>query len=646
MKPWGYVSVVVGVLGFAGSFYVELQNEPPYRRDDLEAWLVAAFSGVLNPLFFVGVPLGLYWLSRCGELKQLFGKPPQPSRPVVKPMFPRQVTPKPTRPAPVKPMSPRQVTPKPTRPATVKSKPSTRATLCWLVVIPFLLALGCILLLFWMDVFSGAGHVAERQAEPDAAKLQVDCGGGVTMELVLIPAGEFMMGWPMPDGRTYDNRQPHHRVRITKPFYLGVTEVTQGQWKSVMGTEPWSRETYVKEGSDYAASCVSWDDAVTFCERLSRKEGATYRLPTEAEWEYACRAGTTTLFHFGDDLSRLGEYAWFDDNADEVGEEYAHRVGQKKPNPWGLYDMHGNVYEWCSDLYNKDFYANSPPADPRGPLVATDRVNRGGCWIDTAGNCGASPRNWDEPTIRVYNLGFRVAADPPGESGSLLRDHADDVESEALQEGEELGSTEVPPTAPGSTEVSETTPGAPRPYATGSITDVRASSAHDIWCEGTFTQKVEGVTGWMKIYRPRIATEGGGREVGKVRVFRTQGNQAMGNCGGFLPRVGDFVELYREEVFNAGNTDRRLDSGQAATENRRRWVGRVRTPGAENCYIEVKLQAVSPGSQFRVYEYQEGATPGRFLGMLTLQGIYYGNMIVGRITNGVVDRKYVILEEL
>ena len=196
-------------------------------------------------------------------------------------------------------------------------------------------------------------------AEPVGDRIENSIG----MVLVPIPAGEFMM-----------RDQPLHRVTLTKSFYLGRTEVTQGQWKAVMGTTPWNSEKFVKEGDDYPATNVGWEDAVEFCRKLSEKEGVEYRLPTEAEWEYACRAGTTTAYSFGDDESQLGEYAWIEENTVDVGEKYAHIVGQKKPNPWGLYDMHGNVFEWCQDWYGE--YPSGAVTDPdwaslgRSPCVA------------------------------------------------------------------------------------------------------------------------------------------------------------------------------------------------------------------------------------------------------------------------------------
>ena len=224
----------------------------------------------------------------------------------------------------------------------------------------------------------------------------------IGMELVLIPAGEFMMG-----SAESDDEKPQHKVRITEPFYFGVTEVTQGQWEAVMGTRPWSGSNYVKEGSDYPATSVRWVDAVEFCTKLSLKEGVTYRLPTEAEWEYACRGGTTTVYHFGDDASRLSEYAWFSDNAKKVDEKYAHRVGQKKANPFGLYDMHGNVYEWCADRYDSDYYEGSPTDDPTGPTTGSSRVLRGGAWDYNAQVCRSANRRSRPRNAQSVN-GFRI----------------------------------------------------------------------------------------------------------------------------------------------------------------------------------------------------------------------------------------------
>ena len=230
----------------------------------------------------------------------------------------------------------------------------------------------------------------------------------IGMKLVLIPAGEFLMGSPEGDERRYDNEGPQHRVRISKPFYLGETEVTQEQFRAVMNTEPWKGEDYAQENSRNAASYINHDDATEFCRRLSQREGKTYRLPREAEWEYACRGGTTTQFHFGDDESRLGEYAWFDGNADSVGEGYAHAVRQKKPNPFGLYDMHGNVCEWCADWYASAYYASSPGTDPTGPSSGSSRVLRGGSWLFVPFVVRCALRYFNTPDFRDSRNGFRV----------------------------------------------------------------------------------------------------------------------------------------------------------------------------------------------------------------------------------------------
>ena len=234
---------------------------------------------------------------------------------------------------------------------------------------------------------------------------EIQKGVAIEMELIEIPAGTFTMGG---DGDQVT-------VTLTKPFSLGKTEVTQGQWKSVMGTEPWDGKAGVKSDKDCPATYVSWDDATEFCEKLTElerksrtlKAGEEYRLPTEAQWEYACCVGTTTAFSFGDDESKLGEYAWFRGNAFSAGEEYAHKVGLKKPNPWGLHDMHGNVWEWCSDWYGRVL---SGGTDPVGPEKGSTRVNRGGCWGFGPGQCRSATRHTGFVQMeREEYLGFRVA---------------------------------------------------------------------------------------------------------------------------------------------------------------------------------------------------------------------------------------------
>jgi formylglycine-generating enzyme required for sulfatase activity len=208
------------------------------------------------------------------------------------------------------------------------------------------------------------------------------------------------------------------KVLVTRGYWLGQFEVTQSEWKQIMATEPWKGDRWVKEGDDYPAADISWDDAVDFCRKMTEQERRAgrlsndweYTLPTEAQWERACRARTETRFSFGDDESKLGEYAWLEDNAGNAGEPYAHRVGQKKANPWGVYDMHGNVREWCRDCYAERLPGGRDPdaqADAKG--AGPFRVFRGGSWADSAAFCRSAERFRDSPSDRSNVLGFRIA---------------------------------------------------------------------------------------------------------------------------------------------------------------------------------------------------------------------------------------------
>ena len=241
---------------------------------------------------------------------------------------------------------------------------------------------------------------------------QVETTNSVGVKMVLIPPGEFLMGAPAGNTDATDREKPQHSVRITKPFCVGTTEVTQGQWKAVMGTTPWSSKTHGSTGVDYPATYVSWYDACEFCRSLSDKENKTYQLPSEAEWEYACRAGTTTKYWFGDDDSQLSNYAWYDKNAFNIGLNYAHAVGTKQPNPWGLFDMYGNVWEWCDDWYDANFYQQSGKYDPRGFASGSLRANRGGYWSNGPAYCRSANRSSDSPDRRSEDLGFRVVLAP------------------------------------------------------------------------------------------------------------------------------------------------------------------------------------------------------------------------------------------
>ena len=239
----------------------------------------------------------------------------------------------------------------------------------------------------------------------------------VGMKLVLIPKGTFTMGSPIEEEGA-DNDEEQHQVTIGKDYYLGVTEVTQGQYEKVMGTNPSYFQKRVIRKSDssmYPVEQVSWEDAVEFCKKLSdlpeeKKAGRVYRLPTEAEWEYACRAGSKAAYSFGENSKTLGDYSWFGDNSGSQ----THPVGEKKPNAWGLYDMHGNVWEWCSDWY--DEYPKGAVSDPSGPSEGSSRVLRGGSWFSGAASCRSAFRSGDDPSFRLSDghYGFRVALSSSG----------------------------------------------------------------------------------------------------------------------------------------------------------------------------------------------------------------------------------------
>ena len=226
----------------------------------------------------------------------------------------------------------------------------------------------------------------------------------IGMEFVLIPAGSFLMGDPKAEGYFAEVKRPH-RVNITRPFYLGKYEVTQEQWERVMGSNP-SRF----KGRDNPVESVSWNDAQEFVRRLNAMEGhRRYRLPTEAEWEYAARAGSTTAYSFGDDAGELGDYGWYEANSGKG----THPVGQLRPNAWGLYDMHGNVWEWVNDWYDAKYYAYSRKTDnPGGPNFGESRAGRGGSLGDWAVFCRSSERGGSRPDHRTKNGGFRLALTP------------------------------------------------------------------------------------------------------------------------------------------------------------------------------------------------------------------------------------------
>ncbi len=246
-----------------------------------------------------------------------------------------------------------------------------------------------------------------RPTRTRKSQVALSLADGVTMKLVKIPAGRFTMSSPESETGRLACEGKQRIVTISKPFYIGVTEVTQRQWRAVMATEPWSGRDSAKSDPNNAASYVSKRDIEAFCGRLSKKTSRKITLPTEAQWEYACRAGTGSAFCFGDDPSRLGDFAWF--GLDKKGSEaFAHPVGKKKPNAWGLYDMHGNVYEWCLDPYDEDSYTKAGNTDPICPGPDGLHVVRGGSFTETGSSCRSSNRNKCKRLDRKCGLGFRI----------------------------------------------------------------------------------------------------------------------------------------------------------------------------------------------------------------------------------------------
>jgi len=216
---------------------------------------------------------------------------------------------------------------------------------------------------------------------------------------VWISPGEFMMG--SNDGSS--DEKPVHRVVIRKGFWLGKYGVTQGEWESVMGSNP----SHFKGNSRLPVEGVCWNDVQDFIRKVNSRTGKRFRLPSEAEWEYGCRAGTTTRYSFGDDERLLGKYGWFDGNSGKQ----THPVGEKQPNGWGLYDMHGNVWEWCSDWYDGGYYGKSPESDPQGPSSGGNRVVRGGSWSHIPHGVRSANRYSYTADFRFDFIGYRLVQD-------------------------------------------------------------------------------------------------------------------------------------------------------------------------------------------------------------------------------------------
>ncbi len=220
----------------------------------------------------------------------------------------------------------------------------------------------------------------------------------IDMPFAWIPPGRFLMG-----GSATDAEKPQHRVQITKGFWMGVHPVTQKQFESVMGYNPSEFK-----GENRPVETVSWDDAIEFCKKLSELANRLIRLPTEAEWEYACRAGEGGDYCNGNGEGALNAVGWYSGNSNQQTQP----VGQKKPNKWGLYDMHGNAMEWVADWHAS--YTEAEAIDPKGPAGGSSRVHRGGCYIHAAVHCRSAYRGAYTPGSRYNYLGFRVSAGPSG----------------------------------------------------------------------------------------------------------------------------------------------------------------------------------------------------------------------------------------
>jgi formylglycine-generating enzyme required for sulfatase activity len=237
-----------------------------------------------------------------------------------------------------------------------------------------------------------------RTVSLDERTIALDLGRKVAMKLVLIPAGKFLMGSPGDEAGRDEDEGPQREVIISKPFYMSLYEVTQDQYEAVMGAKPSKFADAAKP-----VESVSWEDAIEFCKKLSRRTSQAVALPTEAQWEYACRAGSKTRFSSGDDDRQLSTYARYG----QSGDAGTTPVGSRKPNAWGLYDMHGNVWEWCADWYAGS-YVNAPAQDPTGPILGQSRVLRGGSWVNTSDGCRCATRNRSAPDVRYNGIGFRV----------------------------------------------------------------------------------------------------------------------------------------------------------------------------------------------------------------------------------------------
>jgi formylglycine-generating enzyme required for sulfatase activity len=235
----------------------------------------------------------------------------------------------------------------------------------------------------------------------------VDLGNAISLKLARVPTGKFLMGSTPAEQNLFKDgfkdESPQHEVTISKSFGIGVYLITQEQYQQVMGNNPSKFKAPLNPVEN-----VSWNDAVEFCGKLSAKTGKVFRLPTEAEWEYACRAGSPTAYGNGDTIEDLKKVAWCSYDGKWGSAKAPKPVGSLAPNAWGLYYMHGEMWEYCSDWYAPDAYANAKPVDPHGPDAGTQHVVRGGPWNDFPRDCRSAKREKRPPEKKSFSSGFRV----------------------------------------------------------------------------------------------------------------------------------------------------------------------------------------------------------------------------------------------
>jgi eukaryotic-like serine/threonine-protein kinase len=377
--------MLAGRLPFAGHDWAEIygmlrHNEPEPLPDSVPAWLQEVVVKALAKNLTVRYQSATEMQVALAQSRQDEEKSAQPSYLIVVPLQPQsQLKPQPNGDAPNTVIKP-QVNPQPAKVPTQALLPHNLR--------PRLIGLaGCLLLIaMWSYWVTRVPGLTENL-------------NGIKLEMIRVPAGQFMRGSPESDQDKDPNETPQHKVTVPS-FYISKYEVTQAQWKAVMGKNP----SQFQGDDDRPVESVSWKDAKEFCGKLSKMAGKVYRLPSEAEWEYACRAKTTG--GYAGDLTAI---AWYGPNSNSS----IHPVGRKSPNNFGLYDMHGNVWEWCEDVYHDSYGGQhgDPPTDGGAWITGGEknrRVLRGGSWSINAQNCRSAARSWSAPDTRYLDLGFRV----------------------------------------------------------------------------------------------------------------------------------------------------------------------------------------------------------------------------------------------